>query len=1264
MKHRHRHPNAYRADILRTIRKESRRFLAVMSIAALGVMMFSGLRASCEDLRRSADRFFDQQNLHDLSIASTMGLTDDDVQALRAVDGVGKAEGFCSVKANVSASGRTHSVTMITLSDSGMDQPLVLEGRLPETLSETAVTQKFLHDTGLTVGDTITIQDEGSEGASQSSGGSTTGEASGPEKSAGGSTTEAASAVGESAGSSKAETTETSSRINLPDVDEDISAEDEGSASLRSEVLTIVGAVTDPTDINNPFGSLNYRSGSANTAFVVKDAIDSGYYTSVRLTIEGTEKLYCFSSAYKDTVRAVKSLIEEDIREKRESSRTAEIKGKAESRAADASLEAAEKLESASDALESGQQQLESAQLSGKDQIESGENHAESEFSAARQKLDSAQDALNAKHGSASALLESQMDQMESGLAEIQKQSQQLRRARESVATGQSQLEAGAASLAAAEESVHTQLAAGLSTVRSKQEELRTQLREAESGRSQLASTWQQAEDGLKELQDARAGLESAAVETPEATGASTDASTDASARQDLAGIDEKISEAKKTADELKRHLDKADEGISTLKAALGELEKQENALLATSAADAQFPRSRQLLKENQDKLDSGAARIESGEQAAESAKNRLESGLDAAADASRSLEDAVQSAQEDIDSGRAEYESGSESAADAFSSARARLSAAASSAREELAKGRSEYEDALSEIKDKLSDARRQIQEIDDAQWYVQDRMSLSGYSNIDSDASAIESIATVFPVVFFLVAILISLTAVTRMVAEDRGLIGTYRSLGYTGPEILRKYLLFAGAACLSGCLIGTVLAFSILPLFIFRFFRVMYLLPHYRLWLYPVSALLGPALFLAGVLLAAGAACAGQLREVPAQLMRPEAPPAGSRVLLERIRPLWRHLSFLSKVTARNLFRYKKRLFMTVIGITGCMALLLFGFAVNDSVNALPQRQFSDFLHYDVIAVSPDDDNSRLMEHLQEDRRVRSTLPVTIQSADIVTDTGEISVTVIAIPDGADLSAYLTLKDTSGQNVRLQHGCIAVTRNAGIVGKFGAGDDITLRLADLQTADIPVTSIVQNDLGNYVYLPQSTFETLFDTAENGALILLDRQAGESAFTDELESEDFIASVTSTEDQKNSFTSTSRLIGGVVGVVIAMSAALAFAVLFTLSSTNISERERELATIKVLGFYPREVHRYINREMMLLSGIGILLGLPAGRIFAGTLTSILDLPSIYLETVLLPSSYLYSVLLTLAFALVVALVMGHVLDAIDPAQALKSAE
>lgn len=328
MKHRHRHPNAYRADILRTIRKESRRFLAVMSIAALGVMMFSGLRASCEDLRRSADRFFDQQNLHDLSIASTMGLTDDDVRALRAVDGVEKAEGFCSVKTNVSAGGRTHSVTMITLSDSGMDQPLVLEGRLPETLSETAVTQKFLHDTGLAVGDTITIQDEDSEEAGSSYGDSTADETSGSEKTASGSSAESISASDASSGGSMAATTkdsEESGSIDLPEVYDDISADDE-SASLCSRVLTIVGSVTDPTDVNNPFGSLNYRSGSANTAFVKKGAIDSGYYTSVRLTIEGTGKLYCFSSSYKDTVRAVKSLIEEDIREKRESSRTSEIR--------------------------------------------------------------------------------------------------------------------------------------------------------------------------------------------------------------------------------------------------------------------------------------------------------------------------------------------------------------------------------------------------------------------------------------------------------------------------------------------------------------------------------------------------------------------------------------------------------------------------------------------------------------------------------------------------------------------------------------------------------------------------------------------------------------------------------------------------------------------------------------------------------------------------------------------------------------------------
>lgn len=558
----------------------------------------------------------------------------------------------------------------------------------------------------------------------------------------------------------------------------------------------------------------------------------------------------------------------------------------------------------------------------------------------------------------------------------------------------------------------------------------------------------------------------------------------------------------------------------------------------------------------------------------------------------------------------------------------------------------------------------------IDPAVWYVQDRISLSGYSNIRSDADSIESIGTVFPVIFLAVAVLICLTTVARMVDEDRGLIGTYKSLGYTDREIRRKYIVFALLACLIGSIGGSFMAFVAFSKFIFSVFSIMYLLPTYRLGILPGFLISGPLLFFLGVTLSAELACRKQLKEVPAALMRPKAPKAGSRVLLERIPLFWKHMGFLSKVTARNLFRYKGRMLMTILGVGGCMALMLFGFSIRDSVNDLCPKQYQKIQRYGLLAVSSADQNDILCDEIKSDSEVRDWINIEFTSGKVKKDGQEETVQIVVVPDQVnDFSDYTALYALDGKKQKLSEGKIYLTENAATVLDLSEGSRLTLQLRDLSQAEIPITKIVKNYLTNYIYMTESTYEKYFDNYEANAIMAhfstsCQGLKAQKAYGEELRKLESILSVQVVSESFDDFSGTFRLMNVIVSIVIVMSAALAFTVLFTLSAINMSERERELATIKVLGFYDREVHSYLNRETWVLTLIGILVGIPLGFAFAQTLGVILKLPGIFLEPELHFRSYLYAGGLTLIFAFLVQIMTNRSLDTIDPVTALKSAE
>lgn len=634
-----------------------------------------------------------------------------------------------------------------------------------------------------------------------------------------------------------------------------------------------------------------------------------------------------------------------------------------------------------------------------------------------------------------------------------------------------------------------------------------------------------------------------------------------------------------------------------------------------------------------------------------------------------------------------------------------------------QLAETKAQLDQAQSQLDQQKKDTERTLQskqnELEDSipqvRWYVQDRSQIGGFSSLKSDLKSIQSLGNAFPIVFLLVAVMMSLTAMARMVEEDRGLIGTYTGLGYGRLAVASRYLLFALFACLIGGGLGLIAGFLGIPAFLLVVLRGLYVMPDVRLeydWLYGTA---GVALFVIGVLAAAVYACVQEMRQKPASLMRPKAPRAGSRILLERIKPLWNRMSFLGKVTARNIFRFKSRLIMTVGGVAGCTALIVCGLAINDTVAALGAKQYQDVYQYDLMVVANDDDADAMRQKVASDGRVTSSMDVRVESGDLTGDSGSESIQLVAVPDSerSEFGKMVTLQpvrsswvDGAADTVSLGDDGVIVSQSAASAMGVKAGGMVTLTNGDDTQAEAHVSAVIRSVIGSDVYVSETYYRQLFDTAASGTPSAAsvsdsgesDNQNGESgtsngassngqqlvwnamyaklkgsgesqaAYAEKLEDDDAVVKAVSCAHMAESFKF--DLMGAVVALIVALAGGLALVVLFTLANTNVSEREREMATLKVLGFFDKEVHHYVNREMMVLTMMGVVLGLPLGRFVGGLLTAALNMPALYFEVECTPLSYVIAAGATMAFALLVQLFVNPVLDRIDPISSLKSVE
>ena len=592
-----------------------------------------------------------------------------------------------------------------------------------------------------------------------------------------------------------------------------------------------------------------------------------------------------------------------------------------------------------------------------------------------------------------------------------------------------------------------------------------------------------------------------------------------------------------------------------------------------------------------------------------------------------------------------------------------------------ELESQKAEFNQKIEEVEGKLIDAREEVAKIENPVWYILDRNQNSGYSSFIQDTESIENISYVFPVVFFAIAALVSLTSMTRMVEEQRQEIGTLKALGYNKFHISFKYILYSSLACVIGGVIGMNIGFQLLPRLIWDMYEMMYTMPSIIVSFNYENATIGLDFMYICIVGATLYSILREVRNTPATLLRPKAPKLGKRVLLERITPIWKRLNFSQKVTIRNIFRYKKRFLMTIIGIFGCTSLILAGFGLKDSISKILPYQYENIFQYDMqIAIKEtleDSQKQTFIDELKNTEGITNVVENYMSSGTVRKDDQE-DIQIIVPKDENEMKTVINLVDLeSEENINLEEVCndgvVITDKLAELIGAK-EGDTITLIDNNDVEKEVKISKIAENYISHYVYMSKSYYESLYGKEYTTNVLLVKdnnlTEEQEEEITSELVDKNEVSTISLTATVMKTLDDTMNSLNYVVIILIVSAGLLAFVVLYNLSNVNISERIRELATIKVLGFYDKEVYNYVSRETTILTAIGILFGLVGGYFLNFYIIGTCEIDMLRFVKIIDPLSYLYSILITIFFSIIVNIATYFSLKKIDMIGSLKSVE
>ena len=764
------------------------------------------------------------------------------------------------------------------------------------------------------------------------------------------------------------------------------------------------------------------------------------------------------------------------------------------------------------------------------------------------------------------------------------------------------------------------------------------------------------ADEATEKLDDAQRELDDAKAEADEKLGDAQRELNDARRKLDDGWRDyrdgqQKLQDSRAELDEAYQSLQDGEQeyadGLAQYEASRKEFEDQEAAAgagmaagtdpAALAAMQQQMEQARQQLNEVRAQLDAARAELDDG-------WAEYDDGEEQYADGAQELDEAYA----DLTDGEREYREGLAEYEDA----------------------KREAEETIAEAQAKITDARREVADIEDGEWYLFSRSYNPGYTGFGQDADRMANLASVFPIIFFLVAALVCLTTMTRMVEEQRVQIGCLKALGYSRAAISKKYLYYGLLPSLGGGVLGLAVGFTLFPRMIFTAYQIMYQMPDIELHAYADISAFSVLAAVACTTLATLWACLATLRETPASLMRPRTPKAGKRVFLEYIRPLWRRMSFTHKVTARNLFRYQKRFWMTVVGIGGCTALIIAGFGMRSSLLFTMSRQYDELFHYSAQITLSDnvlpEERAAVEDAISADKRILSSVPCAASSATAVTSRYSTSA-YVEVMDAQEIGRVIELYDyQSGETIAMQDNGVYIDQKLSELLGVGAGD--ALVLDGDERVRVTVAGIYEHYTGHFIYMTPAYYESAFGAAAAANAYLLNFTSDDAetcgAIFEELLSCSGVVSASRMRDTQDTYTHSMERVDFVVVIIILAAAALAMVVLYNLSNINITERQRELATIKLLGFYDGEVSAYVYRENIVLTVFGIALGCFMGHwlhLYLVRSTEI-DLMMFGRETD--PTSYLYAAVLTALFSFLVNLLAHFRMKKIDMVESLKSAE
>lgn len=1005
--------------------------------------------------------------------------------------------------------------------------------------------------------------------------------------------------------------------------------------TLTGETFTITGTCTSPVYISFDRGTTNVGSGEVNAfVYVNDDAFSQEVYSKAWVSVVGAADQTAFTEGYTSVVEEVEDRIEEIA------------DGRCDIRYADIINEANEKIEEAESELESAKKEADEELGKAKETLESGEAELESgkqEIEDAQNQIADARAQLQDNEGT----LSSGWAAYESGVAELEQGKRELEAGYQTLESSRQTLEDGEAAITAAEEELaakETELAAaeeGLAQARQLIDGLDAGWAAYYEGEAQIQGMQAQL-DGLNALIAAGLATEEQIAQAAQLEGAIAGAQAELSANKAQLDV---LEEKRPQAEEALSHETEITEGRTQLETGKAELQKQKDTI---AEGRAQYEAGLAEYEVNKQKLDEAEATLQSSYAQLIDGQSQYDSGLAQISEAEAELVEAratIAENEQKIADGWKEYEDGKRDA-----------------------------EDEISDAEIKIQDAKNEIDGIAKPSWYVNDRDDDTDYSGYAENADRMKAIGRVFPILFFLVAALISLTTMTRMVEEQRMQIGTLKALGYSGMDIAGKYIGYALAASLGGSVLGVLVGEKIFPYIIVASYKIMYMhIPNIVIPYEIKYSAMATLLAVACTVLASLAACYAELASVPAELMRPTVPKTGKKVILEYLPFIWRRLNFTWKSTIRNLTRYKKRFFMTVFGIGGCMALIVTGYGLKDSIVDVVRMQFGEIQTYDIMAILDEDAEPDEIKEVHEacasDHRINEWTNGYMRLTKMQAD-GHNKDVYIYVPERTEhLDAFLTFRNrTTGETWQMDENSVMLTEKAARDLDLSVGDTVTIELEDDQKVEVTLTDICENYLNHYIYIAPEKYKEIAGAEPEYNCIFADV---DEKYIDELNDigqdildHEGVLTLNYTDNMESRVRDMVAVLDEVIIVLIVAAGLLAFVVLYNLNNININERRRELATLKVLGFYDMEVTQYVYRENIVLTLIGILIGAVLGKWLHGFLVSTVEVEMTMFGRSIYMPSYGYAIALTVIFSLLVNLVMYFKLKNIDMVESMKSVE